>query len=293
MQGERGFQGGGSAAGDQDVGGHAISLGAERACVPSGASAGRACGKPAVRRLNSHGWQSARIAAVRSLPCTLLHRRRGPRRSRSRARGPASRRRPRCRSRCSADRDEFVYRPVAVAEPFGFASAQRFSLTRMRGRSRLRSSGREPCARRRADAPPRVALDGEAQSVRRPAARARRARRGGRPRRDHVPRARRTAPGCEPRSSTCTRASRLRVAFVAGHGDGVDAPGVRARADDRPLGAGPRARARAVADHLGGTAADDLRRCGRRLRRRTARRCRRAALDRRVRGVGRGRPASG
>src|SRR3954447_8905348 len=27
--------------------------------------------------------------------------------------------------------DEFVYRPVSVAEPFGFASAQRFSLARM------------------------------------------------------------------------------------------------------------------------------------------------------------------
>jgi sulfide:quinone oxidoreductase len=30
-----------------------------------------------------------------------------------------------------ADRDEFVYRPVAVAEPFGFATAQRFSLARL------------------------------------------------------------------------------------------------------------------------------------------------------------------
>ena len=30
-----------------------------------------------------------------------------------------------------ADRDEFVYRPVAVAEPFGFASAQRFSLRQL------------------------------------------------------------------------------------------------------------------------------------------------------------------
>ncbi len=30
-----------------------------------------------------------------------------------------------------SDRDEFVYRPVAVAEPFGFASAQRFSLRRL------------------------------------------------------------------------------------------------------------------------------------------------------------------
>jgi sulfide:quinone oxidoreductase len=30
-----------------------------------------------------------------------------------------------------ADRDEFVYRPVSVAEPFGFASAQRFSLPRL------------------------------------------------------------------------------------------------------------------------------------------------------------------
>jgi sulfide:quinone oxidoreductase len=29
-----------------------------------------------------------------------------------------------------SDRDEFVYRPVAVAEPFGLATAQRFSLTR-------------------------------------------------------------------------------------------------------------------------------------------------------------------
>lgn len=29
-----------------------------------------------------------------------------------------------------ADRDDFVYRPVAVAEPFGFATAQRFSLAR-------------------------------------------------------------------------------------------------------------------------------------------------------------------
>jgi sulfide:quinone oxidoreductase len=29
-----------------------------------------------------------------------------------------------------SDRDEFVYRPVAVAEPFGFATAQRFSLVR-------------------------------------------------------------------------------------------------------------------------------------------------------------------
>ena len=30
-----------------------------------------------------------------------------------------------------SDRDEFVYRPVAVAEPFGLASAQRFSLARL------------------------------------------------------------------------------------------------------------------------------------------------------------------
>jgi len=30
-----------------------------------------------------------------------------------------------------ADRDEFVYRPVAVAEPFGFAAPQRFSLPRL------------------------------------------------------------------------------------------------------------------------------------------------------------------
>ncbi len=30
-----------------------------------------------------------------------------------------------------SDRDEFVYRPVSVAEPFGLATAQRFSLTRL------------------------------------------------------------------------------------------------------------------------------------------------------------------
>src|SRR6187551_1303767 len=30
-----------------------------------------------------------------------------------------------------SDRDEFVYRPVSVAEPFGLATAQRFSLARL------------------------------------------------------------------------------------------------------------------------------------------------------------------
>ena len=146
-----------------------------------------------------------------------------------------------------SDRDDFVYRPVAVAEPFGFGTPERFSLERIaadrgfafaRGslaevepaehRVRCQTAPRSPttcCCSRSAHAPTRPCPE------RSPSA------------------ARRTACGCAPSSSGCAPAPRAgRVRRRAG--DRVDAAALRARADDGPLGGRARARRRAVGRHL-------------------------------------------
>ena len=183
-----------------------------------------------------------------------------------------------------SDRDEFVYRPVAVAEPFGFAAAAALLARPARRRARLRAPARAPRGRRAGRHRVRARPDGRASPTTRCCSRSARA-----PRRRSPARSRsagpRTARACAPRSSSLHAGEPLRVAFVAGAGDRVDAAALRARADDRALGGRARARARAVAGHLGAPAADDLRRAGRGRRRRAARRRRRAAVDRRVRRV--------
>ena len=127
MQGERGFQGGRSAA-DVKTSVGSASVSAPATVSPSAASAGRAVENP------QSDPQFARMAPPRAS---------GLRRCMSlliAGGGPAALEAALAVQRLAgdrlpvtllSDRDEFVYRPVAVAEPFGFASAQRFSLRRL------------------------------------------------------------------------------------------------------------------------------------------------------------------
>ena len=227
----------------------------------SGTTAGCDCGKPAVESRRRCGWRSARGArSLRRMHLLIA------------GGGPAALEGALAVQRLAgervtitllSDRDEFVYRPVAVAEPFGLAIAAALLAAAVRRRPRLRRCG---SAGSRAVDPGahRVRTDAERARLRRAPARARRACRGGGPRRADVPR-----PGGQRAAARRARApARRRAAArrVRGRaGDRVDAAAVRAGADDRPLGGRARAGARAVGRDLGAPAADDLRR-GRRER---------------------------
>ena len=135
VKGERGFQGGGSAAGDQDVRGHAGSS-ARRAARTSGATAGRECGKPAVRaRAAPDGGRARRPYGRHADPCTCSSPAADPPPSRARSPSsawPASA----SGSPCSATATTFVYRPARG----------RRAVRPRRARSASRSRGSPPSA---------------------------------------------------------------------------------------------------------------------------------------------------
>ena len=288
MEGERGFERGGAAAGDQDVRGHARKLRWARRSTASGATAGCECGKPAVESRRRADGGARRARAVACGPCTCSSPAAAP--PPSKARSPSSAWPPSASTiTLLSDRDEFVYRPVAVAEPFGFAVAAALLAHRARRRPRLRAAARRLRAVEPGDAP-------------------RAHRRGSSVGYDTLllalgARAEEAVPGAltfrGPEDSARLRAALehlhagepLRVAFVAAAGDRVDAAALRARAADGALGGRARARARAVGRDLGAPAADVFGEDAASRRRRAARRGRRAPVDRRVRRGGRGRPA--
>ena len=147
-----------------------------------------------------------------------------------------------------SSRDEFVYRPVAVAEPFGFLTPERFSLPRMAA-----ALGVDLRLAVLAEVDPEshhvVCADGETLSY------------------DVLLLALGARPGESiPGALTfpwpagqCAAARGTRVLALGGSvaggvrrrpGDGLDAPVVRARSDGRALGRGARSGARGLGGDL-------------------------------------------